>query len=168
MQDLHPPSPPPTPAVVLFFFFFFSQLYMPKTNQPLSLFSKLIRTMEGSSFCLVLEAQDPEVPQATETTRSSVKPELELRVFIQEWNGLLAVCSWTFCHSSSIYLCLQVWTGPARPANVSTPLMPMTQRAKKSAVIPYCHEVALLSCKNCFMLTSHCSSATGVKWRGSC
>lgn len=112
----HPHHRHPTPGSVvlfLFSFFFSSQLHMPKTNQPLSLFlvPQLIRTKERSALSLVLEAQVPEALPATENKRSSVKPELELRVFIHQWNGLLAACSWIF-HTSSIYLCVQVWIAP--------------------------------------------------------
>lgn len=71
---------------------FFSQLHMPKKKKRKKksalefIFGKmvpqLIRTKEQSSPCLVLQAQDPEAPPATETKQGSVKPELELRAFI--------------------------------------------------------------------------------------
>lgn len=59
---------------------------------------------------------------------SSVKPQLELRVLIQEWNGWLAACSWIFLHTSGIYLCAQVWTDPVSPVYTSTPLHCVTKR----------------------------------------
>ena len=101
---------PSTPGcVVLFFFFFFTTLHAKNRSALEFIFGEmvlqLIRRKEWSSFCLVLETQVPGALPATETKRSSVKPELELRVFIQEWNGLLAACSRIFCHTSSICVC---------------------------------------------------------------
>lgn len=103
----------PSPPALWFFVFFFLTTPHAKNKSALEfifgeMMPQLIRTKERSSLCLVLEAQIPEEPPATETKQSSVKTELKLRVFIQEWNGLLAACSSIFYHTSSIYRCVQV------------------------------------------------------------
>ena len=104
-----PPSPPVC-VVIFFFFFFFTTLHAKNRSALEFIFGEmvlqLIRRKEWSSFCLVLETQVPGALPATETKRSSVKPELELRVFIQEWNGLLAACvSDILSHQQHLCVC---------------------------------------------------------------